>query len=257
MDKKGISDIYNDVCEDLSQTRSGFIDWILDPKPGLQQGMICKTIVWYVKSDRWYLDEAHYDPIKEEDSTWYAKKYTGKLPCSNTSNIMKYFKLEKDERLISTNGKVRPVILLRNTKDDWWNPTIASRHENTWLCLPLFTYKPRHSQGYVLNDQRLNNPDAFYIPSSYGNKPGPDYESCARFQSLQMIKEEHLSPLKKMCQTSMPQMSRPFGLTKIGIEIVMYHFYSNLHIFTELEEPNTKYILFKEEVNRLLDAAMK
>jgi len=60
-----------------------------------------------------------------------------------------------------------------------------------------------------------------------------------------------------MCQTSMPQMSRPFGLTKIGIEIVMYHFYSNLHIFTEPEEPNTKYILFKEEVNRLLDAAMK
>jgi hypothetical protein len=251
---KGINDLYNKICLDLSENKFNFTDWILDNT--FCPGMICNTVAWYVKTDRWYLDEANYDPMREEDSTWYAKKYTGKYPTSNTLSVMKYFKLEKDERLITTNGKERPVILLKEAKDSWWNPAISSAHEKFWLCIPLFSYKDRHSQDYVLNDQRLNNEIAFYIPPWHGNCPGINMESSARYHAIQMVKEEHLIPLKRMCATREPQMNRPFGLTPLGFELLMYHFYTGFHLFPELENADTYYSLFKEEVNKRILKAL-
>lgn len=258
---KGILDLYDDICLDLSSAyisdggKFKFIDWILGNSSTFCQGMICNTVAWYVKTDRWYLDEANYNPIHEENSTWYAKKYSGKYPDFNSSNIMKYFKLEKDERLITTNGKERPVILLNYAQDDWWNPINTSKHEKNWMCIPLFSYKDRHSQDYILKDHCLNNPIAFYIPSYYENNPGVNMESAARYQSIQMVKEEHLTPLKRMCLTKTPQMSRPFGLTKIGVELLLYHFYNQFNLFQKLKDLDSLYCPFKEEVNRRIAIA--
>ena len=254
---KGLLDLYNKICLDLTANNEGFVDWVLEPSTKFCQGMFCNTITWYVKKDRWYLDEASYDPINEEESTWYARKYSGKYPDSNSSNVMKHFALEKDERLITTNGKERPVILLKYTADDWWNPINTSRHEKYWLCIPIFSYKDRHSQQYVLNDQCLKNQNSFYIPSWYETFPGVNSESSARFHAIQMVKEDHLTPIKRMCFNSEPQMSRPFGLTKTGIEILMYHFYNQFTIFPELSESHTLYSLFKEGVNSLLQITLK
>lgn len=160
-----------------------------------------------------------------------------------------------DERLITTNGKERPVILLSHSIDSWWNPVNIAKHEKTWLCIPLFSYKARHSQEYVLNEQKLAADLAFYIPSFYSNNPGVNNESSARFQAIQMIKEEHLVPLKRQCATICPQMNRPFGLSKVGMELLMFHFYNQLNLFPELEEPSTRYSLFKEEVNKRISIA--
>jgi len=257
---KGIIDIYDEICRILSATvydiECPFIDWIFDNQNKLCPGMFCSTVAFYVKKDRWYLEEANYVPFQEEISTWYAKEYKGHYPATNPTNVMKYFRLEKDERLITTNGKNRPVILLSYANDDWWNPSNSAYHEKYWLCVPLFSYKDRHSQNYVLADQRLKNPIAFYVPSCYGNNPGPNNESSARYQAIQMVKEEHLSPLKKMCEIKEPKMSRPFGLTKIGLELMLYHFYNQFSLFHELDDPKTTYSLFKEAVNKRIDAAL-
>jgi hypothetical protein len=247
---KGIPDLYDNICLDLTNDENKFIDWFLEPSMNLSSGIICSTVAWYVKRDRWYLDEADYDPITEENSTWYAKKYEKKYPVSNSSNVMKYFRLEKDERLITTNGKERPVILLKYATDSWWNPVNTAQHEKSWLCIPIFSYKDRHSQEYVLNEQCLKNPVSFYIPSFYNTNPGINTESSARFQAIQMVKEEHLTPLKRLCVDHEPQMGRPFGLTKTGLELLMYHFYDQFNLFPELEQANTQYSLFKEEVDK-------
>ncbi|MDR0562053.1 MAG: hypothetical protein LBG73_05125 [Spirochaetaceae bacterium] len=249
---KGIPNLYNKICMDLDSQY--FIDWVTDtasPCPG----MICKSVVWYVKSDRWYLEEANYDSFEEEKSTWYARRYTGRYPQSNSSNVMKHFKLEKEERLITTNGKERPVVAVSRAVDDWWNPANTARHEKNWLCIPLFSYKERHTQEYVLNDQQLKNGTSFYIPSYYDTFPGLNFESSVRFQSIQMIKEEHLTPVKMLCSTREPQMSRPFGLTRLGLELLMYHFYSQFNLFPELNEAGTNYALFKEEVIERIKSA--
>jgi hypothetical protein len=251
---KGIVNLYDDICNDLVGQK--FIDWLKVPSGQFVEGMICKTVAWYVKSDRWYLEEHNYIPIDEPNSTWFARQYNGRYPAANSANVMKYFKLELDERLITTNGKERPVILLRKEKNDWWNPANQAKHEDTWLCLPIFTYKPRHNQEYVLNEEKLNSPNAFYVPSYYGSSAGIDSESSARFQSIQMVKEEHLVPLKRMCMTETPNMARPFGLSAIGEELVLYHFYKNMNILSELQDSEANYSLFKDEVAVRISASL-
>lgn len=251
---KGMPDLYNDVCRDLDGQL--FIDWITGSQAVFGPGMICSAIVWYVKTDRWYLEEAQYLPKQEEDSTWYARSYNKHPhPGSNTSMVMKYFKLENDETLITTHGKKRPVILLSHSLDSWWNPVNTSVQKKNWLCVPLFTYKDRHPQSYVLEDQKLANGQAFYIPSFYNDFPGTNNESSARFQSIQMINEEHLTPLKHFSKND--SMNRPFGLTRLGLELLMYHFYNQFNLFPELTDVMTYYSLFRDEVQKRISIAEK
>jgi len=169
---------------------------------------------------------------------------------------MKFFDIQKDERLITTNSKRRPVILLRKATSDWWNPTNKAEHVDYWLCLPLFTYKDRHIQAYVLRDQCLENADAFYIPPAYKTFPGVNNEeAAARFQAIQMIKEERLTACKCMCTTQKVKMSRPFRLSALALRLVLYHFYIALGIFPELENPKSEHQLFREGVEALINEA--
>src|SRR5208282_971521 len=144
---KGLPDLYDKTCRDLGD--EPFVEWIQGAPAQCVQGQFCTAVVWYVKRKRWYLEEHRYDPFHEEMSTWYAKELARSLPPAPEQNVMKYFELEKDERLISTNSKARPVILLQRSVSDWWNPTNAARHIPYWLAVPLFSYKDRHSQEYV------------------------------------------------------------------------------------------------------------
>ncbi len=254
MVNRGIPELYDKICKDI--TKEPFIEWIRNSQTDPAIGQFCWTVAWYVKRKKWYLEEAVYDKYHEENSTWYAREFSGNFPPPNSQNVMRHYELEKNERLITTNSKIRPVILLRETIDDWWNPGTAARHVHTYLCLPLFRYKPtRHNQEYVLKDQMLQNPDNFYIPRFYGSTPGVLEESCARFQAIQMVAVEHLDPMKHRCSDGDVKMQRPFKLTRSGLRIVMYHFWKSLGIYESLEEMETDYELFRSETQELIEKA--
>lgn len=255
MANKGILDIFDKTCDDI--TDENFIEWKFDTPEDLEAGQFCEAVVLYEKRDKWYLEEHKYDRFDESQSTWYARELKGAYPPPIDQNIMKFFEIEKEERLITSNSKIRPTILLRKALSDWWNPTSSAGHVTSWLCLPLFRYKERHNPDYVLRDQRLNNSNSFYIPSSYGDRPGTPEESSARFQAIQMINEKHLAPLKCECRVKDPPMQRPFKLSKTGLQLILYHFYTSLNIFKELKNPEACYQLFKEQINELIDASKK
>jgi len=252
---KGLLEIYDETCYKL--TDENFTEWKFKDPENLEVGQFCTAVVLYEKRNKWYLEEHSYDRFDESQSTWYARKLKGSYPPEIDQNIMKFFELEKDESLITTNSKIRPVILLRKALSNWLNPTNAADHVTSWLCLPLFRYKDRHCQDYVLNDQRLENLNAFYIPPAYNSCPGILEESAARFQAIQMINENHLKPLKCECRIKDPPMQRPFKLSKTGLELLLYHFYISLSIFKELEDTEACYQLFKEQINELIDASKK
>ena len=251
---KGIAGLYDKVCQDLGGVR--FFEWIQGAQTGLVQGQLCNAVAWYVKRKRWFLEEHSYNPRQEDLSTWYAKELAGSFPPPSTQNVMKYFELEKDERLITTNSKVRPVILLQRHLDDWWNPSSAARHVAYWLSLPLFTYKDRHGQGYVLEHQRLKNPCVFYIPALDGRNPGAESESAARLHALQVIPEDQLSPVKLMCNEPPHPMRRPYRLSDLGLKLVLYHFYRSAGCLSELQSTELDYDLFKGQVNAMMDKAV-
>lgn len=250
---KGLPDLYDDVCKALVD--APFIEWLLEPSDGLTAGQLCSAVVWYAKRKKWYLEAKDYDPVAEEASTWRAIELRGNYPDPEGQFVMRHFDLAKGERLITTNSKIRPVVLLRRSVSDWWNPDNTMEHVESWLCLPLFTYKHRHNQAFVLRDQCLEHADRFYIPSFYGSSPGPHHESAARFQAIQMINVEHLTPLKHPCNAKPPPMARPFRLSPLGLRLMLYHFYTSLGCFHDLEEPGTEYALFKEQVGTMLAAA--
>lgn len=252
---KGIPDIYEETCRDLSEnSQEGFTEW----RRGTDfvQGQFAFAMVWYEKRYTWYLEEHKYNPYNESMSTWYAYKLKGHPPPKPDSYVMKYFEIEKDEQLITTNSKQRPVILLRKAISDWWNTSNTAMHETYWLCVPLFTYKERHNQNYVLNDQRLDNINAFYIPTGSSKYPGISNVECvARFQAIQMIKKQRLKPCKCMCQAE--GMNLPFRLSNLGLRLIIYHFYKSLGVLPELENTETEYDLFKEQIGKLIDAALQ
>ncbi len=233
-----------------------FITWNYEKQPYFCEGMFCTTLLEYDKGEKWYLDEVHYDPINEENSTWKIIQYQGKFPEKNNNTVMKYFKLEKDEWIIARSGKERPVVLLKKTVDDWWNPINKDKHETYWYCLPIFSYKDRHPQDYVLNDFCLNNPHKFYIPPSVDLSPGISEESVCRFHNIQMINEKHLRPMKKHCEEKEPKMQRPYYLSKIGYEILLYHYYNSLNTIPIDKDKFSNYELFKGEVSRRINIEM-
>lgn len=255
MENKGLLKIYNETCDRL--TDENFTEWKFKDPENLEAGQFCTAVVLYEKRNKWYLEEHNYDRLDESQSTWYARKLKGAYPPKIDQHIMKFFELEKDENLITANSKIRPVILLRKALSDWLNPPNAADHVTSWLCLPLFRYKDRHNQDYVLRDQRLKNPNAFYIPPSYDSCPGILEESATRFQAIQMINENYLKPLKCECRVKEPHMQRPFKLSKTGLELLLYHFYTSLSIFEELKNPEACYQLFKELINESINASIK
>lgn len=250
-DVKGMSEIYDLVAEQLSD--SHFVEWIPSNAASFSKGQFCLATVSYAKRKQWYLEEANYDAYNEANSTWYVREMVGPYPETEREIVKKHFEIENDERLVTTNSKVRPVILIQRSRSDWLNPKNSQQHVATWLCLPLFTYKPRHSQAYVLDDQRLNSSIRVYIPPAYSRCPGPPSESAARFLALQMLPETGLMAMK--CYSLEKKMSVPYRLSKLALRVVMYHLYSTLDLFEELDDAGAQYYLFREGVNRLIDSA--
>lgn len=256
---KGIIDLYDIIC-DAQTPGSTFYEWILPPQKEKEFtiGQLCLAPVWYEKKYRWYFIEGNYLPLDEKNSTWKARKFIDKstMEKETTGFVKFYFELEKDEHLLSTHGKFRPVILLKKQESNWNNPTNTQENIITWLCLPLFTYKQKHNQQYILEDQRFNNDTRIYIPPAYKSNPGINNESAADFKALQSIKIDYLVPLK--CLNPNVKIQKPFKICDFGLKIILFHYMYNIHIldFSGDRKDYTdkdNYLTFKEMANELID----
>lgn len=245
---KGCINIYDEL-DDLTHNIGGFFKWY-NNKSEFSEGMICYAPVWYEKDKRWYFVNNYYDPIKEEESNWKLKEFTGSYPKKEEyGSIQKHFKIEKDEYLITTHSKNRPVILLKKNKSDWFNPTNSSLHINTWLCIPIFSYKDRHNQNFVLNDLKWQSNDRVYMPPTYSNKPGMKEESCLILSNLQYINEKYLQKYKCLNSNPGKNINEPFGLERKYFDYVKYHIYLKTGL-DGLVEPNDP---LKEDYNNFID----
>lgn len=197
---KGVRKLYEDLIQLITNDKENLYEWIFENPNDLIQGQICEAIVWYEKKRRWYLEEAKYEPFSESQSTWYAKPLRYPFPPSPENKVMRYFSLEKDEYLITHNCKNRTIILINKYIDDWFNPINTLEHIQSWLCIPVFKYRDKHTQNYVLSDQKLECPNRFYLPPLEGSNPGLKNESAVRYHSIQMINEKYIKPVKIQCR---------------------------------------------------------
>ena len=254
-DYKGIPNLYDKVLDLFSDkyAPSSFYEWI-DTKcaASLQRGQVCCSVIYYFKRKRWYLDECAYNDMEEEKSTWYARELFSRLPSpTQSSYVKKYFDLSKDESIITAHCKTRPIILIDKICSDWWAPDTKGNSVEAWMCMPLFSYKPRHSQSYVLRDQSLKT-DRFYAPQRYiDSMPGLDLESAFFFDALQTVQKSNIMPLK--CYSLANKISLPYKISDLGMKLLMYHMYKQNNILSDLDKFENEYIVFKSIVGEQID----
>lgn len=247
---RGYANLYNEVLSSI-EDKTQFLSWYEDAE--FLQGVVAFAPAWYQKKHRWYLKNATDDRLDGDNSTWHVRKYptTGREP--NPDHIvMRHFDLEEGENMITTHGKRRPVILINKYCYDWMHPRTASQHETTWLCIPVFSYKGRHTDEYIINDQRLLNPGQFFMPISYNGIAGFEEVCCAHLNAMQVIPEKYLTIFKHR------GFDKGLILSPLASKLVIYHHVSNMNVLNSFlqdspsDEP-TQYDLFKEAVNLALD----
>lgn len=132
-----------------------------------------------------------------------------------------------------------------------WKRTYFQQ-DATWLCIPVFSYKGRHTDEYIINDQRLLSPGQFYMPISYSGNAGFEEVCCAHLNAMQVIPEKYLAIYKHR------GFDKGLLLSPLATKLLIYHYVRNMNVLQSFlqcspsDEP-TQYDLFKEAVNIAID----
>jgi hypothetical protein len=241
---KGARDLYEYCCD------GKFYEWVFPGErgqlpPDVDQKYICMGPVFYKDEEMLTLIEDKFDPINEEQSTWKIARFKDGTRYNRFPHRpYKIFQLETDDDLLVLKCKIRPVLVIKKIESDWRIP--YNYFVNTWLCLPLFSYKNRHSQRYVLSDQKVQIPHRFYFPPG---SPGLDEECAGLINELQCIPQANLYPKKCFCDISDPNMDIPIKLSDKAFHAVVGHIAQFLPGIIIAGESLEWYSFFKELVN--------
>lgn len=190
--------------------------------------------------------EEKYESLDEFNSIWKLTPFSAGTRGKRLPRPYKVFNLETEDDLIVHKCKIRPVLMIKNISTDWRVPD--KYFHNAWLCVPIFSYKDRHSQRYVIMDQALIRPHHFYFPPG---EPGLDEESVGMLSEMQFIPEKNLIPFKKWCSAENMQM--PFCLSEKAFHAVLGHIASlipNIEISGRAQE---WYEFFSELINEQIN----
>jgi hypothetical protein len=202
--KKGIewiSDIVGfEVYEELE----------LQDRMSFKVGQVYLAPVKYPMTPPKVLRLESYNPEREEDTQFTMTNYD---PASADQEIpLKFLNLKSDNRLFILQGKRRPVIVLGCCESDWpYNHRLGFGHtDKLVLCLPVFRFKDRHTQDYIIKIQAFLISNLFYISPS---PKGIPEEGAAQFELIQTIHKADMQPLKNV-------NNKPFKLSNYTLQLL-------------------------------------
>jgi len=156
------------------------------------------------------LEPESYNPEREEDTQFTMTNY--ETASADQEIPLKFLNLKSDDRLFVLQGKKRPVIVLGCCESDWlYNHKLGSGHtDKLVLCLPVFTFKDRHTQDYIIKIQAFLISNLFYISPS---PKGIHLEGAARLELIQAIHKADMQPLKNV-------NNKPFKLSNYTLQLL-------------------------------------
>jgi len=175
------SDLSNLLCSNyykfLGPSGSGPI-----PVPPIS-GQIVHAHTVYPPTDPWILKVINYNAFDESKSEYVAKRYEkddrSHMPIAELG-------LRSDENYYLYIGKERPLIVVRSVGSKWLS---SLYDESLYLCVPIFSFKPRHKDEFRIKAMGFCHPDLFYLPADTN---GCIEESAARFELMQPIPRKAL-----------------------------------------------------------------
>jgi len=166
------------ICENFYRCLTG------EETRNFYQGQLYTTPILIPRHDSpLVLDLEDYDPKQEGDFSFPIRQLSD---VKASHQPIKFLKLHYDEYLFVQPGKRRPCVVLHELETDWF-----FEKEGYVLVAPIFAFKPRHTQEFIINAQIFQYPNLFYLP------PDPDgqtEESAIRFELIQPVS-------KKSCLT--------------------------------------------------------
>ena len=175
-----------------------------DPIPG--QIVLAHTV--YPPNAPWIVKVINYDPLNPSRSQYEIKQYS---QTDRSHMPIKELELRADENYYVYIGKERPLVVVKGIGSHWRNPL---RPENVFACVPVFSYKPRHSTEFRDKVMGFCYSNLFYLPSD-GN--GLPEDSAARFELMQPI------PRRSMHNIFKGSPSRPIALSDEAFALFVNH----------------------------------
>lgn len=159
----------------------------LDPSGSSPAPPISGQIVWahtvYPPIEPWILKVINYNAFDESKSEYVAKRCEkddrSHMPIAELG-------LRSDENYYLYIGKERPLIVVRSVGSRWLS---SLYDESLYLCVPIFTFKPRHKDEFRIKAMGFCHPNLFYLPADAN---GCTEESSARFELMQPIARKAL-----------------------------------------------------------------
>jgi hypothetical protein len=183
------------------------------PSP-LVPGQVVVGHTVYPPSEPWILKVVNYNAFDESKSQYVAKRYDkddrSHIPISELG-------LRSDENYYLYIGKERPLIVVQGIGSRWLNPL---HDESLYLCIPIFTFKPRHTDAFRLKTMGFCYPSLFYLPADIN---GCAEEGAARFELMQPIGRKALRNYFRGA------VSRPVALSDEAFALFVNHLGRFLH----------------------------
>ncbi len=154
----------------------------------LRPGQIVSAHTVYPPSEPWILKVENYNAFDMHKSSYVVKKFKKEdrshMPIAELG-------LRNDENYYLYHGKERPLIVVKGIGSRWLK---ADQDESLNVCVPIFSFKKRHTEEFKIKVMGFYYPSLFYLPSDTN---GCSEESAARFELTQPIARKALHPYFK------------------------------------------------------------
>lgn len=153
---------------------AGIVEGSADPIPG----QLVSAHTAYPPPEPWIIKVHSYNAADPSRSRYEVKKFE---PGDRSHFPVAELQLRSDENYYVYKGKERPLVVVGMIKSRWAN---LQYDESIFLCAPIFTFKPKHSNEFRIRCAGFSYPSLFYLPA----KPdGCSSESAIRFEYIQPI----------------------------------------------------------------------
>lgn len=146
-------------------------------------GQIVVAHTVYPPKEPWILKIVNYNAFDESKSQYIVKGFEN---ADRSHMPIAELGLRSDENYYVYMGKERPLIVVRGIGSRW---LIPQHDEDLFVCVPIFSFKPRHNDEFRIRTMGFCYPDLFYLPADAN---GCTEESAARFELMQPIARKAL-----------------------------------------------------------------